>query len=241
MLTLSWNGGLTKMKASFLYISKLLIALPLLIVTVVNAQESPSVLVGAGRDELQLKFNLINAIPRSEIPKLQNISNYKLYELVKPEVFAAIVAGNAAVEIVRINSIVDEKEKKAELDKLADRLKYPPPYPFPNLISAGPPVCDLDCARITVHLTGALNYDKTYVLTIAGVMLEGKPVKPVEFKIEKNASIVEALDASNTREEIRIRSTGPLAVSSRALSIEACAGAERYCHGSCDAEKLKPY
>jgi hypothetical protein len=116
MLTLSWNGGLTKMKASFLYISKLLIALPLLIVTVVNAQESPSVLVGAGRDELQLKFNLINAIPRSEIPKLQNISNYKLYELVKPEVFAAIVAGNAAVEIVRINSIVDEKEKKAELD-----------------------------------------------------------------------------------------------------------------------------
>lgn len=203
-----------------MYVSKFLLVLPLLLVTVVNAQESPSVLVGQGRDELQLKFNLVTAIPRTEIPKLQNISNYRLYELVKPEDFAAVVAGNVAVEIERINLLTDAKKKKEQLDQLAIRLRSPSPYSFPNLISAGAPVCDLDCARISLQLTTALDYDKTYVLTIAGVMLENKPVKPVEFKIEKNASIVEALDASNTREEVRIRSTGPLAVSSSTLTIE---------------------
>lgn len=199
------------MNQSHTCITKLLIALPLFIVTVVNAQESPSVSVGEGRDKLQLKFNLLNAIPRSELPKLQDISNYKLYELVKPEDLAA----NAAREIERINLIPDPDEKRKQLNELANQLRYPPP----NLISAGPQ-CDLDCARITLDLAGRLDYDKTYVLTIASVVLEGNPVKPVEFKIEKTANIVEALNASNTREEIRIRSTGPLTVSSSSLTIQ---------------------
>src|SRR5215208_6432604 len=123
------------MKQSHTYITKLLIALPLLIVTVVNAQESPSVSVGNGRNKLNLKFNLVNAIPRSELPKLQEISNYKLYELVKPEDLAATVAG----QIVRINSIADPNEKSAELNRLANQLRDP----APNLISAGPQ-CELD-------------------------------------------------------------------------------------------------
>jgi hypothetical protein len=57
------------------------------------------------------------------------------------------------------------------------------------------------------------------VLTIAGVVLENNPVKPTEFKIEKTAKIVEALNSSNTREELRIHSSGPLSVSAGTLNI----------------------
>jgi len=192
----------------------LLLALPLLLVTpVVNAQESPTVLVRKDRDKLQLKFDLPNAIPHSEIPKLQDINNYKLYEKVKSEDLAT----NVADEIERVNALVDNDEKKEQLANLVAHLRHPPG----NLISAAvAPQCALDCARIVLQLTRPLDYDKTYVLTIAGVELEKNPVKPTEFKIEKTAKIVPALNASNTREEIRIQSTGPLAVSDGTLNIQ---------------------
>jgi hypothetical protein len=200
------------MKQSHTFITKLLLVFPLLIVTVVNAQESPSVSVGQDRKALRLKFDLLNAIPRSEFRKLEDIGNYRLYELVKAEDVVVRVAN----EIERINSLSDPGEKSAQLRSLADQLRNPPP----NLLNANPPKCELDCARITVGLTSRLDYDKTYVLTIAGVVLDNNPIKPVEFKIEKTAAIVEALEASKTRKELRIQSTGPLAVSSSSLTVE---------------------
>src|ERR1051326_204280 len=200
-----------------MHIAKFLIALPLLIVTVVNAQESPSVSVGKDRTNLLLKFDLPKAIPNSEIIKLKNISNYELHEKINPEDLAAF----ATSEINRINALPDEtkeerQEKKRELDSLASRITHPPG----NLINGVPPECALDCSRITLQLTSRLDYDKTYVLTIAGVVLESNPVKPAEFKIEQKAEIAEALNASNTRKELRIRSTGPLSVPSGTLNIE---------------------
>src|ERR1051325_2870184 len=193
---------------------KLLLALPLLLVTTVaNAQESPTILVRHGRDQLQLKFDLPNAIPRPQISKLEDINNYKLYEKGKAEELAT----NVADEIERVNAIVDEDEKKRQLVNLVARLRNPPG----NLISvAVAPQCSLDCARIILQLAKPLEYDKTYVLTIAGVVLENHPVNPTELKIEKTAKIVEALNASNAREEIRIQSTGPLAMSVGTLNIQ---------------------
>ena len=88
----------------------LLLALPLLLVTpVVNAQESPTVLVRKDRDKLQLKFDLPNAIPHSEIPKLQDINNYKLYEKVKSEDLAT----NASKGVV--NRVSDVKLLQGDL------------------------------------------------------------------------------------------------------------------------------
>jgi hypothetical protein len=96
------------MKEPHMQTPRLLLAIPLLLVAaVVNAQESPTVLVRNGRDKLQLKFDLPNAIPRSEIAKLEDINNYKLYEKVKAEDLAAHVAD----EIERITALADEKRK----------------------------------------------------------------------------------------------------------------------------------
>lgn len=192
---------------------RLLFALPLLISTTIHAQESPSVTVGTARTQLRIKLDLPKAIPSSEVPKLKDLGNYKVYELVSAEALAA----NIAREVERINGLPDGDVKKRALENLAATLKNP----LPNLLSASPPDCRLDCARITLNLASALGYDKTYVLKIAGVVIDGNPLEPVEFKLEKTAAIAEALNASNTREELRIRSTGPLAVTAPGkLSIQ---------------------
>jgi hypothetical protein len=197
-----------------MHLSKLLLALPLIVVTSVYAQETPSVTVGTARNELRIKLDLQNTIPRSEVIKLQQIGNYDVHEMVRPEE----LAGRIASEVERISLLPDGPDKKTQLDNLAARLKNP----LPNLVNAAnPPTCFLDCARIILSLNSTLDYDKTYELKIAGVVIQGNALQPVEFKIEKTASIVESLNASNTREELRIRSTGPLDIAAPGnLSIQ---------------------
>jgi hypothetical protein len=168
------------------------------------AQDTPSVQVVDARTELRLSFDLLNEIPRPEILKLRDIRNYEVYEVKE----AAALAASVALDVERINALKDEEQKKRELENLATILRSGPQ----NLISSGTaPECLLECARITVKLNNSIDYDKTYVLKINGVVFDGKPLTPVEFKIEKSASIVESLNASNTRKEIRIKATGPLA------------------------------
>ena len=170
---------------------------------VVYAQETPSVTVGTGRNELRIKFDPMQSIPRPEAQKLEQIGNYEVHELLKPEE----LAGRAAAEIDRINALPDGDDKNKQLTALATTLRNP----NRNLLSATAPECRLECARIKVMLATPLDYDKTYVLTISGsVMIDGNPVKPVEFKLEKSATITEALNSKKTREELRIRGTGPI-------------------------------
>ena len=189
---------------------RLLLCLPLL-ASVVYAQETPSVTVGTGRNELRIKFDPMNSIPRPEAQKLEQIANYEVHELIKPEELAA----RAAEEIDRINALPDGDDKNKQLTGLATTLRNP----NRNLLSPTAPECRLECARIKVMLATPLDYDKTYVLTIAGVMIDGNAVKPVEFKLEKSAKITEALNSKKMREELRIQGTGPLNVSSATLNI----------------------
>jgi hypothetical protein len=181
------------------------LALLLLAPFVLQAQETPSVTVGTGRNELRINIDITSVIPATEVVKLKQIGTYEVSEVVSADTLAASVAA----EVVRINAITDDAVKKTELTKLSTSLRSP----APNIVdSASTPDCKTtpDCSRITISLTSLIDYDKTYVLKLAGVMLGGSPVKPVEFKIEKSAAIVEALNASNTRKEVRIQATGPL-------------------------------
>lgn len=179
------------------------LALLLLTSVSLRAQETPSVTVGSGRTVLQIKLDTVQAIPAAEALKLKQIGSYEVIEKRNADALAA----NVVMEVERINAIMDAAAKKDELDRLSASLRSP----ATNLVDgATQPKCVAECARITISLTSPLDYGKTYVLKLNGVVLGGSPVQPAEFKIEKTAAIVEALNVSNTRKEVRIQSSAPV-------------------------------
>jgi len=83
---------------------------------------------------------------------------------------------------------------------------------------AGLPVCDLDCARIQLTLRAPLDYGKTFTLKIAGLTLDGKPVRPIRFEIKGEAAIVSSLEGS--RGQIRVQAGVPVEESNPNLIVK---------------------
>lgn len=84
-------------------------------------------------------------------------------------------------------------------------------------VFVGTLTCGLECARVTIPLNVALPYSTTYMLKVAGLQLNNKPVNPIKFETKPESSILPTLDADRGR--LRVKATIPIEENDKNISV----------------------